>query len=90
LSNFSVTSLITAIAFQWTISDDLPEVGYFTKVDKVYYLGYFLIMSAIVQTIYTYNLEQRGEIKLATTLEVLGRVLFPVIFILGLLYFIFN
>ncbi len=89
-SSLTVTSLIAAIAFQWTISDDLPEVGYLTKVDKVYYLGYFLIMSAMVQTIYTYNLEQRGKIKFATTLELLGKVLFPVIFVLGLLYFIFN
>lgn len=88
-ASLTVTSLIAAIAFQWTISDDLPEIGYLTKVDKIYFWGYFLIMVAMVQTIYTYKLEIAKKSDLAYKIEIIGRVLFPILFISGFLYFCF-
>jgi hypothetical protein len=87
-SSLTVTSLIAAIAFQWTISDDLPEIGYLTTVDRIYYLSYFLIMFAMVQTIWTFNLEKRGHFKLSKNLEIFGRWAFPIVFICGVYYFV--
>lgn len=76
----TVTSLLAAIAFQWTVSDDLPNVGYLSCADKVFYLGYVLIMLAMVQTVWTYHLEKSGKEKLALRMEMAGRWLFPILF----------
>ena len=86
----TVTSLLAAIAFQWTLSDDLPSVGYLTCVDKIFYLGYSLIMLAMVQTVWTYHLEKDGKIKLSNALEMGGRWFFPIIFIGGTLFFVIS
>jgi hypothetical protein len=87
-SSLTVTALIAAIAFQWTISDDLPEIGYLTTVDKIYYLAYFLIMFAMVQTIWTYNLEKNNYKRLSHFLEIFSRWIFPISFCLGVYYFV--
>lgn len=85
--SLTVTSLLAGIAFQWTISDDLPDVGYLTCVDKIFYLSYFLIMLAMVQTVWTYHLEKNGKEKFSHFLEILGRYIFPISFASGVLYF---
>lgn len=89
-AGLTVTSLLAGIAFQWTISDDLPNVGYLTCVDKIFYLSYGLIMLAMVQTIYTYHLEQNGNKKRADILEIGGRWTFPILFLGGSLYFMLT
>lgn len=89
----TATSLLAAIAFQWTINSEMPNVGGLILIDYVFYLAYFLIMTAMVQTVYTFNLENRefnkeaGKI-LSNRLEIAGRILYPIIF-LGVLIYIF-
>lgn len=89
-AGLTVTSLLAGIAFQWTISDDLPGVGYLTCVDRIFYLSYSLIMVAMVQTIWTYHLDKNGNVKLADALEIGGRWLFPILFFGGTTYFIIS
>jgi hypothetical protein len=36
----------------------------------------------MIQTVYTYNLQKRHKIKLATKLEILSRWVYPAIFVL--------
>ena len=86
----TVTSLLAAIAFQWTVSDDLPNIGYLTCQDKIFYLGYILIMLAMVQTVWTYHLQKNGKDSLVQKVEIGGRWLYPIIFIGGLAYFILS
>lgn len=89
-SGLTVTSLLAGIAFQWTVSDDLPNVGYLTCVDKIFYLSYVLIMLAMAQTVYTYHLELNGNKKLSNILEIGGRWVFPTLFLGGSLYFMLK
>ena len=89
----TVTSLLSAIAFQWTLGDNLPSVGYLTIMDYVFYLTYFLIMSAMVQTIYTFNLEnsetnQAFKRKLSNKLEWFGRISYPFVYFGTVLFII--
>lgn len=37
-SGLTVTALLAAIAFQWTLNDSLPKVSYLTLIDKIFYL----------------------------------------------------
>ncbi len=60
-SALTVTALLAAIAFQWTLNDALPKVSYLTLVDKVFYLVYLYIFYAMAQTVFTFNLNKRGE-----------------------------
>jgi hypothetical protein len=87
-SALTVTSLLAAIAFQWTISDSLPKVSYFTTVDNVFYLVYSYIFYAMMQTVVTYNLSDGNEKakNISSKIEIHSRWLFPVSFFLILLY----
>jgi hypothetical protein len=94
----TATSLLTAIAFQWTINSELPNLSGLILVDKVFYLAYFLIMATMFQTVYTYNLENSDaevdvhvkRVRLSNRLKMLGRILYPTIFIGYLLYIVFK
>jgi len=86
-SALTVTSLLAGIAFQWTISDSLPKVSYYTIVDKIFYLVYFYIFYAMAQTVVTFNLSDGNEKtkRISTTIEYYSRWLFPLTFIIALL-----
>jgi hypothetical protein len=79
----TVTSVLASIAFQLTVADDLPNVGYLVTSDLIFYLCYFLIMTAMVETVYTHNLERKGRKALADTVERLARYLYPGLLIAG-------
>ncbi len=81
--SLTVTSILAAIAFQLTLSNDTPNVGYLTCVDKVFYLTYCLIMLAMVQTLWTSHLEQSGRATLSNALEKGARITFPMLFFGG-------
>ena len=86
-SALTVTSLLAAIAFQWTINESLPKVSYYTTVDRVFYLVYSFIFYAMAQTVFTYNLSNRGQRakKVSETIEFHSRWIFPVAFVVLLL-----
>ena len=85
-AGLTVTSLLSAIAFQFTINGDLPEIGYLIYVDKVFYLTYILIVLAMGESLYTFYLDLSGDEKkkkLAQQIDLAFRFLFPLIFILS-------
>ncbi len=87
-SGLTVTSLLAAIAFQWTISDSLPKVSYFTTVDNVFYLVYSYIFYAMAQTVVTYNLSDGSKKakSISNIIEIHSRWLFPLSFLIILIY----
>ena len=100
-SALTVTALLAAIAFQWTLNDDLPKVSYLTMVDKIFYLVYVYIFYAMAQTVYTFNLNKHGDsllesepekgkrlLSLSENIEWHSRYLFPLSFGLLLAYLI--
>ena len=89
-SALTVTALLAAIAFQWTINDSLPKVSYITLIDKIFYLVYFFIFYAMTQTVITFNMSKGSEKlqKLSDRIEWHSRYLFPICFIIGFLLLI--
>jgi branched-chain amino acid transport system substrate-binding protein len=79
----TVTSLLASIAFQISLSDSLPDIGYLTTADRIFHLSYFLIMSAMGQMVYAYNLFMAGRLEHARKIDVLGRILYPLVFFGG-------
>ena len=80
----TVTSILACIAFQLTVADDLPNIGYVVSSDLIFYLSYFLIMTAMAETVYTHNLEKRGRTSAAAKIERWARYLYPAFLALGL------
>jgi hypothetical protein len=80
----TVTSVLASIAFQLTVADDLPNVGYVVTSDLIFYLCYFLIMTTMVETVYTHNLEKKGRKTTADAIERWARYLYPGLLCLGL------
>jgi len=89
-AGLTVTSLLSAIAFQLSISGELPEIGYIIYIDKIFYTCYFLIAMSMVQSIITFYLDKSGDeskIKLAVRLDIIFRFLFPLMFVMSLFIF---
>lgn len=90
-SGLTVTALLAAIAFQWTLNDSLPKVSYLTMIDKIFYLVYFYIFYAMAQTVFTYNMSQTKSERLQVLSEKIewhSRYLFPLTFLFFFLFII--
>lgn len=89
-AGLTVTSLLSAIAFQTAISGDIPEIGYITYVDKVFYTCYALIAIAMAESIVTFYMDARQterDVRLAERVDYWFRFLFPVTFAASTIYF---
>lgn len=89
-AGLTVTSLLSAIAFQLAVSGELPEIGYIIYIDKIFYTCYFLIAIGLAQSLITFYLDDSGDEKkkkLAVNLDLLFRYLFPIIFISSVILF---
>jgi hypothetical protein len=89
-AGLTVTSLLSAIAFQTAVSTDIPEIGYIIYIDKVFYTCYFLIALSMAQSLITYYLDFSGEekkVKLASQLDYIFRFLFPLLFLAAVILF---
>jgi hypothetical protein len=89
-AGLTVTSLLSAIAFQLSINSDIPEIGYIIYIDKVFYACYFLIAMAMAESLWTYYLDKAHEPKkvlLAARVDIIARILFPIIFLASLYIF---
>jgi hypothetical protein len=83
-AGLTVTSLLSAIAFQLAVNGDLPDIGYIIYVDKIFYMCYFLISLSMAQSLITFYLDNSGEEKkkkLAVKLDFIFRILFPTLFV---------
>jgi hypothetical protein len=88
-AGLTVTSLLSAIAFQLAIGSELPEIGYITYSDKVFYVCYFLIALSMAQSLYTFYLDASGEdrkIKLAKKWDLIFRFIFPFLFFVPIVF----
>ena len=80
--NLGVTALLTAIILSMRASSQLPDVGYLTALDYIYFATYGLILSGIIISVAELIANRRDKGMLAKRLEVFGRVIQP-LFILA-------
>lgn len=89
-AGLTVTSLLSAIAFQLSISGEIPEIGYIIYIDKIFYSCYTLIALSMVESIITFYLDRSGKpenIRLSVRLDLIFRFLFPLLFLASLIFF---
>lgn len=79
----SATSILTLIAFQFTVGVLLPRISYLTRMDVFIMFTSLLVFLALVEGVTTSALATRGRQELAYKFDRWSRVLFPAAFIVG-------
>ncbi|MBI3272814.1 MAG: hypothetical protein HYZ53_27755 [Planctomycetes bacterium] len=85
-----LVAFISAIVFHSLETRSIPDVGYLVVADKFFILSYFVIFLTIVQTVLAQVLAERGATAKARLIDVLSRVLFPILYLVGLLALFFK
>lgn len=86
------TNLLIFIAFNFTISSDIPRLGYVTLMDT-FMLGNFIVTSMIILVNVIFRrLENHGKQSLVKRMDVYAIVLYPLLYIISgislLMYFL--
>ena len=69
-----ITALLTAVFLQQSYSTGLPAVSYLVLIDKIYVLGYMLIIADIMETIYTAGIVKDGNPEAVNRIKKIDRV----------------
>jgi hypothetical protein len=73
----AATAMLTIIAYQFTLSDLLPKISYFTRLD-VFILGSIIVIFlSLAEAIFTSNLVSRDYLLQARRMDLISRFLFP-------------
>lgn len=64
-----MTALLTVVALQITLNDDLPDVDYLVLMDAIYLLAYALIVSMLLLVARSTILSERGLAEKADRLD---------------------
>ena len=87
--NVAVTSMLTLIAYRFTIDTQLPRLPYMTRLDVFFLVSTLLVFFSLIEVLITTILDQNQKKKQAQRLDRYCRVVFPAIFLLAsLLIFI--
>lgn len=78
----AATSMLSLIAFRFTLADVLPPVSYFTRMDVFLNGASLLVFLALVEAVATSAIADRGNEALAARIDGVSRVAFPAFFAL--------
>ena len=82
----SVTSMLTLIAYRFALSNITPRVDYLTRFDKFAFASTLLIFLALVVTVATGSLSAKDNDELAQRIDWYSRFIFPVAFIIVVVF----
>jgi hypothetical protein len=78
------TSMLTLIAYRFSMSSILPPIAYLTRLDKFMVASSVLVFSALAAAVAVTHLESSGRIPLATGLNAVSRYLAPLLFLVAI------
>ena len=85
-----ITALLTIVALQITLNEDLPEIDYLVLIDKVYLAGYLYVicgLALVVKT--TWMIEGEPEnMAPANRLSRKGLIVLTILYLSSVLYFL--
>jgi hypothetical protein len=73
-----ITALLSCMAFNVAVTDNMPEVGYLVLSDKFFIASYVLLLVTLAETITTYVIDDRGNAELAVRIDRVASWLFPI------------
>ncbi len=81
----AVTSMLTLIAYRFTVDTQLPRLPYMTRLDVLFLVSTLLVFFSLIEVLVTTILDNNGQTQLAKTVDRYCRVIFPVIFTIALI-----
>ena len=85
----SATSMLTLIAFQFSLTSELPKVSYFTLMDKLLFVSTTMVFLSLIVSASTAFLVIEGKKVLAHQIDSVCRWLFPItLLVLWLIIFL--
>ncbi len=79
-----ITSLLTVVALQMTLNQDLPDIAYLVLVDKVYIATYLYVMAGIAVVVKTTHLHDDGRHDVADRVNRWAMILTTLVYVAGL------
>lgn len=83
--SISLTGLLTVVAYQFIISEDLPPVPYFTLMDSVLTFSFIIMITTIIESVFVNTLYLQHRQQLSIRIDHACRVAFPLVYFAGLL-----
>lgn len=80
------TSMLTLVAYQFTVNDLLPRVGYLTAMDQYVLSSSLLVFLALVEALTTGSLAGSGRGATAEKLDRISRWIFPAVYLLVIMF----
>jgi Neurotransmitter-gated ion-channel ligand binding domain len=77
LLKIPMTMLLSMVAFQFTITRDLPRIGYVTFLDAVFLVSFAFCFLCVFEILTVYLLQKYGRRPLAVRLHSAGRWAYP-------------
>ena len=81
----AVTSMLTLIAYRFTVDTQLPRLPYMTRLDVFFLVSTLLVFFSLIEVLVTTILDNNGQTLRAKTVDRYCRVIFPVIFTIALI-----
>jgi len=81
----SATAMLTIIAYQITLSNMLPRISYFTRLDYFIVGSNILVFLALLEAVMSSAIARRNKEKTAQDLDRYSRYVFPILFSIVLL-----
>lgn len=89
-TGLAITALLSCIAFDVTVAQNLPSVGYLVVSDKFFMATYFLLFGNLCQSVITYNFFENGKSELADKWDRVCRIVFPILYALAFAYLLIE
>ncbi len=81
----SSATLLTFVAFNFTVADNLPRIGYLTFMDALLIGAFVVSVIVVIYNVSLKRLETDGRMELAHRIDKPMIWLYPILFILGAL-----
>ena len=80
--NISFIGVLTIVAYQFVVLEDLPRMSYLTFTDTVLLISFLMMAATVPQSLLIHSLVRKGKQQLARRIDRTCRWAFPVVFVL--------
>jgi hypothetical protein len=78
--NVSFIGILTAVAYQLVMNDQLPRISYVTLMHGFLNISFLTVSATVVISLVVGNLDQRGEAELGNRIDRRCRWIFPLVY----------
>lgn len=80
-ASVAMTALLSCMAYNVAVSQNMPEIGYLVLSDKFFIATYLLLLLTLAQTFATFILDANGKTEGAKRLDKVSAIAFPALVI---------